>query len=192
MKHADYLHEDRRRNGELFAGQTFSGITGTMAAALASGAHVINLRYPLAALGKFEVTWLHLHYVTIVAYTTPVTAGRRLALRRGSGADSSGGAALDVSRNQSTQTGTLLTGNISTTAALTVTNITLETEVRERFMLVQAGNAGNDYDEIWMPTPGERLILNPGQCLAIVAGQAFDAAGTWQLTIKGGGREILP
>lgn len=170
------------------AGQVFSGNTGTMAAGLVSGAHVLTARYPMAATGRFYLTWLHVHFATIVAFTTPVTAGRRLALRRGSGADASGGNALDVSRCQSDATETLLTGRVADTAALTVTGITLETEARAQLLLAQAGNAGADYDEIWRFD--DPLVLLPGQLFAVVAGATFDAGGTWQANFKGGGFEV--
>lgn len=174
-------------------GQTFSGITGTVAAALASAGVVFGVQYPAAATKRFALEWLHLHYVTLVAYTTPVTAGRRLHLKRGSGGAYTTGTDLDIVRNQSdvaAASETALVGQVATTGALTTTGVTFETPVRYRFVLVQAGNAGNDYDEIWAPADGP-LILNPGQSAALLAGQVFDAVGTWQASIKGGGREIL-
>lgn len=174
--------------GIPFGGQGFSGITGIMAAALASGGSVFVGRYPLAATGQLLVHWIHLHYVTLGSYTTPVTAGRHLAIQRGSGADPSGGTDIDVVRNRSAGAETLLTGKVATTGALTVTSITYETPVRARLLLAQAGNAGNDYDEIW--AFDNTLILAPGQLFGIRAGQLFDAAGTWQLNVKGGASEL--
>jgi hypothetical protein len=189
MRHAEAFRDHNRAEGLSFRGQSFSGITGTMAATLASQACVFAARYPVASLHRFLVQWLHLHYVTLVAYTTPLTAGRRLALKRGSGGDASNGTDIDVVRNQSDLTAEpVLTGQVATTAALTMTSVTFETPVKARLMLTQAGNAGNDYDEIW--TFDEPLILLPGQCIGILAGQAFDAAGTWQLNVKGGGVEV--
>jgi hypothetical protein len=189
MRHAEAFRDHNRAEGLSFRGQSFAGVTGTMAAALASGAAVFAARYPLAATNRFLVQWVHLHYVTLVAYTVPLTAGRRLHLVRGAGADASGGTDIDVVRNQSDLTAeSVLTGKVATTGALTITSITFETAVRARLLLAQAGNAGNDYDEIW--TFDEPLILVPGQLLGIVAGQAFDAAGTWQLNVKGAGVEV--
>ncbi len=92
-------------------------------------------------------------------------------------------------RNQSDLTSeTPLTGMVATTGAMTMTSVVFEDAVRARLMLVQAGNAGNDYDEIWQFD--DPLILLPGQCIGILAGQAFDAAGTWQLNVKGAGVEV--
>jgi site-specific DNA-cytosine methylase len=50
-------------------------------------------RFLLAALQAY-ITRVRLMYTTIVAYTTPVTAGRRLGLYRGAGAAASGGTAI--------------------------------------------------------------------------------------------------
>jgi hypothetical protein len=192
MKQADAIAilEHTYKHGPQ-RGQTFSGVTGTMAAALANAATVCAVRYPLAGTRRFALTWLHLHYVCLGAFTVPVTAGRRLALRRGAGGDPSGGTDLDVVRNQSDISATneaVVTGQISATAALTMTGVTLETAVRMRMLLAHAGASGNDYDEIW--APADPLILLPGQLAAITAGQVFDAAGTWQLSVKGGGVEL--
>ena len=187
-----HSEEFRYRTGVKFTGQSFSGITGAMAAALADQAAVCVLRYPAAATGKLLVDWIHLHYVTLIAYTTAVTAGRRLTLKRGSGdANASGGADLSIVRDQSDVSATeepLCTGQIATTGALTTSGITFETATKARLLLVQAGAAGADYDEIW--TFDDPLILLPGQCVGILAGQAFDAAGTWQLDFKGHCKEL--
>lgn len=167
-----------------YRGQSFSGFTGTMAAALAANSTVLALRYPLASTGKGLIKWLHCHYTCLGAFTTPVTAGRRLALKRGSGGDASGGTNLDFVRDQSSSDETLWTGQVATTGALTMTGVTYETAVRARLMLSQAGAAGADYDEIW--NFDDPLVLLPGELLGIVAPVAFDAGGTWQLSVKGG------
>jgi len=181
----NYQQLRQQAGGSLsFRGQTISGVTGTMAAGLAADAAVCGIRYPLAATAKAAVLWLHLHYVCIGAFTTPVTAGRRLHLIRGSGGDPSGGTALSISRDQSDLTETLLTGQIATTAALTMTGVVFTSEeVKHRMLLAHAGASGASYDEIWRFKNPQ--ILLPGQLLAITAGATFDAAGTWQLNVKG-------
>lgn len=190
MRFAEIIDQHTSK-GRQFKGQGFTGVTGTIAAALAANGSVFAARYPVAATKRFAVQWMHLHYVCLGAFTAPVTAGRRLDLRRGSGGDPSGGVDIAVVRNQSDLTSgteTLLTGQVATTGALTMTNVTLETAVRARLLLAHVGASGNDYDELW--TFDDPLILLPGQLAAIAAGATFDAAGTWQLSVKGAGVEL--
>src|SRR3972149_4070731 len=84
--------------GGLYRGQSFAGFTGTIAAALAASSTVFAGRYPLAATGKYLLKWVHLHFTCLVSFTTPVTAGRRLSLKRGSGGDPSDGTAIAAVR----------------------------------------------------------------------------------------------
>jgi hypothetical protein len=171
-----------------YRGQSFAGFTGTMAAALAAGSTVLAVRYPAAATLAGMLKWMHLHWTCIAAFTTPVTAGRRLSLRRGSGGNPSGGTDLDFVRDQSAGTELLWTGQVATTGALTMTGVTYETPTRARLMLSQAGAAGADYDEIW--TFDDPFILVPGELFGIVAPATMDAGGTWQLSVKGGIVEV--
>jgi hypothetical protein len=175
-----------------YRGQSFAGFTGTMAAALAAGSTVFAARYPAAApaAGMFLVQWMHLHFTCIGSFATPVTAGRRLSLKRGSGGDPTTGTAIDVVRNVSSEaTETLLTGQVATTAALTMTGVTYETPTRSRLMLSEAGSSGFGIDEIWQFD--DPFFLLPGELFGIVAPALFDASGTWQLSVKGGGVEVL-
>lgn len=172
-----------------FAGQTFSGVTGTIGAGLTAGSAVAVVRYPGSK--KFALSWLHVHVSTIVAFTTPVTAGRRLHLRHGTGgagwdAGAAGGAALDVSRNWSSGAETKVDGRVASTGALTTTGLTFA-DVKARLLLSQAGASGADYDEIWRFD--EPLILLPNEVVGLVAGATFDVGGTWEAEIKGGGFE---
>jgi hypothetical protein len=167
-------------------GGSFDGVTGTMAAALASGAAVFAQRFDEAlADGVVQIDWIHLHYVCLVAFTAPVTAGRALVLKRGASAtaDPAGGAATTHMGDELGGSGGLA-GRVATTGALTMTGITLESAVRRRLLLAHAGAAGNDYDEIWS-FADDPLYLSPGESIALVAEQAFDAAGTWQLSVTG-------
>lgn len=180
----NYQQLRQQAGGSLsFRGQTVSGVTGTMAAGLAADAAVAAFRYPVAATAKCAVLWLHLHYVCIGAFTTPVAAGRRLHVIRGSGGDPSGGTALDVSRDESDLSETKLTGQIATTAALTMTSVVFTNEVpKGRMLLTHAGASGASYDEIWRWEDPQILI--PGELLAVTAGATFDVVGTWQLNLK--------
>lgn len=175
--------------GSLYRGQTWSGVTGTMAAALAANATVGAVRYPLTATGKALIKWMHLHFSCLGNFTTPVTAARQLRLKRGSGGDPSGGTDLDFTRDQSTPTTeTLLTGQIATTAGLTMTSVTYETPARARLLVSHVGSSGLDYDELWVFD--DPYVLLPGELCGIVTPAQFDAVGTWQLGWKGGAVEV--
>jgi hypothetical protein len=169
-------------------GQTISGFTGTMAAGLTAASTVLAARYPSAALGLGILKWMHLHYTCLLGFTAPITAGRRLSLKRGSGADATGGTDLDVVRDISSSTETLWTGKVASTTGLGGA-ITYETATRRRMQLAHAGVAGVDYDELWVFD--DPLIFLPGQVCGIVAPAAFDAVGTWQLSAHMGVSEVL-
>jgi hypothetical protein len=189
MRYSDALAVDASLGSFAnYRGQGFAGMTGTMAAALSANSTVLALRYPLAATGLGLLKWMHLHFTCIGAFTTAVTAGRRLALKRGSGGDPSGGADLDITRDQAAGTELLWAGKVATTGALTMTNVAYETAARARLMLSQCGAAGSDYDEIW--TFDDPFFAAPGELFGIVAPATFDAGGTWQLSVKGGCVEV--
>src|SRR4051794_31870639 len=76
------------------ASYSVSTITGTIAAALAANSAVYAMRVSPSGAKTAYVTKVRLRWTTIGAFTTPITAARRLALYRGSGAASSGGTAL--------------------------------------------------------------------------------------------------
>jgi hypothetical protein len=192
MNFADLVQKYFAKKGsQPFNGCKFSGSTGVMAAALAADAAAFTLRYPDTGTKLWALQWLHIHVTCLTAFTTPVTAGRRLHLVRSTDVDSaaSGGAAVDVVRNDSRYTSEVLpVGRISTTAALTTTGIIFDTAAVARLALSQVGTSGADYDELW--TFDDPLILIPGQTVALTAGALFDTAGTWQATVKGGGAEL--
>lgn len=176
-------------------GYTYAGITGTIAAALTANSSVFAMRLsPTAGSVKAYIRKLRLQYTTIVAYTTAVTAGRRLALFRGAGAAASGGTGVGSSlvapkdTNYSASQFDIASGGdirISTTGALTVTGITYETEPMEVMTLVHVGAAGAYVEHTfeWNILGGSPLVLNAGQLLAVRNPAAMDAAGTWQLGV---------
>jgi len=183
------------REGLPRRGQIITGITGTMAAGLSVGSTVWAFRYPASASGVLYVSRVHQHYCCIGSFTTPVTAGRRLHLVRGSGGDPSGSSALDVERKNANDTlETLVSGRIANTGGVTVTSVSYETPVKRRLLLAHAGSAGVDYDEEWRfdGIAAEPLYLQPGQLLGCVAGATFDAAGTWQLNLSVDAIELVP
>ena len=170
---------------------TMSATTGTIAAALAANSTVLALRMSPAAgnLNAF-ITRVRLMYTTIVAYTTPVTAGRRLGLYRGAGAAASGGTAVAdfTQKDASAPASQCAAGQggdarIATTLGLTVTGITYETQPIVEAPLVHVGAAGAFADFTFefdmLPHP---IVLSAGQLLAVRNPAAMDAAGTWTLT----------
>lgn len=172
-----------------------SSITGTIAAAAAANATFFAMRLdPGAGTRLAFIERIRCQYTTIVAYTTPVTANRRLALYRGSGAATSGGTAITEAVRKDTAHGTASEFDaanggdirISTTGALTVTGITYETNPIRTQSLVHAGAAGAVSEWVWefAATECAPIVLQPGQLIAIRNPVAMDAAGTWQLSIS--------
>lgn len=175
-----------------------SDITGTIAAALAANSSVFGMRLDPGSAVNAYITRVMLRYTTIVAYTTPITAGRRLALQRFSGAAMSGGTAIAaVSAADSNYTGSEFnTANggdvrIATTGALTVTGVTFEGLNFGVETLVHVGAAGayiqSEYE--WDTSQGGPVVLRPGQGLCVRNPAAMDAAGTWQLGVTVHGYE---
>lgn len=172
-------------------GQGFSvaEVTGTIAAALAQNSSVFAMRLDPSSSMRAYIERFRLQYSTVVAYTTPVTAGRRLGLFRGSGAAASGGTSITVANPKHTtyaasefDTASGGAMSISTTGALTVTGITFEAAPIRLFTLVEVGAAGGYKEQVWeFDSP---LVLEPGQVLAIRNPVAMDAAGTWQLAVN--------
>jgi hypothetical protein len=186
-------------------GQSHRGITGTMAAGLAAGSYVYGIQFPSTASGLYIPGWIHLHFVCLSAMTNAISAGRRLALRRGTGGAFTGGSDIDVVSDLdatgntplgnpesfgSTDSEPACVGKVASTAALTTSTsggITFETAASKAMLLAHTGSAGQDYDELWT---FDGLALLPGQSLGILAPAAFDAAGTWQLSVKGWGAVV--
>lgn len=177
------------------------GQTTTMAAALASLATVWLMRMATGAGSRIaRIDRLRLHYTTIIAYTTPLTVGRRLAVFRGTSSSpvTSGGAALDPNPPKELTYGASSFDSasggdvrIATTAALVTTNVTFETIPMKVMPLAHVGTAGASY-EVVFDFNEHPCILRAGQVLAVRAGALFDAAGTWQLAVNSEWREETP
>lgn len=176
-------------------GYSYAGITGTVAAALAANSSVFAMRLsPAAGSIKAYIRKLRVQYTTIVAYTTAVTAGRRLALFRGAGAAASGGTGVASSQLFAKDTNYAASQfdpasggdvRIATTGALTVTGITYETEPFEVLTLIHVGAAGAFVEHTfeWNILGSLPLTLNAGQLIALRNPAAMDAAGTWQIGV---------
>lgn len=169
-----------------------SSISGTIGAALAANSSVFAMRVDPGSSKNAWIRRLRISYTTIVAYTTPVTAGRRLAVYRGSNAAASGGTGISTTipgldstaANSEVQTSEGGDARISTTGALTVTGITFEAQELLTMPLVHVGAAGAFTEQIWEWDDFEHPpVLRAGQLLAIRNPAAMDAAGTWQLAV---------
>lgn len=178
-------------------GVNIAATTGTIAAALAANSAVFCARLDPGSTGNAYITNMRLDFTTIVAFTTAVTAGRRLAVFRGSGAACSGGTASPALLDDSTTTSEFNTAQggdtrVASTGALTVTGITFETDPVAICTLAHVGAAGGFYscEPISKDDAlGHPLVIRPGQVLAIRNPVAMDAAGTWQLGITISGVE---
>lgn len=170
-------------------GYAYSAATGTLTAAIAANSSFLVMRLSPAASVNAFVDRIRIQFTTIVAFTTPVTAGRRLAMYRGSGAAASGGtasAALAVkdSTRPVSNFNSAVGGDarVSTTGALTVTGITYETEPFAIMTLSHVGAAGGFMEDVFEFSESLPLVLIPGQLIAIRNPAAMDAAGTWQMS----------
>lgn len=172
---------------------SIGAVTGTIAAALGANSAVFAMRVDPGSAVKAYIERLALQYTTIVAYTTPITAGRRLAIFRGSGAAASGGTALaTIAAKDSTGAVSEVAAasggdaRIATTGALTVTGITFEADPIAILTLTHVGAAGGYIERIFEfhATENGPIILQPGQVLAVRNPAAMDAAGTWQLGVN--------
>jgi hypothetical protein len=173
-----------------------SSVTGTMAAALSANSSVFAMRLDPAAGSTYKayIERMRIQFTTIVAFTTPVTANRRLALYRGSGAAASGGTALAAAAKKDTADGNSQFNSgeggdmrIATTAGLTVTGITYETQEIRTMTLVHVGAAGAHYECVWefgATDASGPAVLNQGELWALRNPVVFDAAGTWQLGVN--------
>lgn len=179
-------------------GFSMSGITGTVSATLSGNSTVFAMRFSPSATNVAFIDKVVVRYTTIAAYTTPVTAGRRLALFRGAGAAASGGTTPvpPVARHLSLATSDFLaasggSSSISTTGALTVTGITYEADPISVYSLVHLGAAGAyaEFSTLFTDCGQSALVIKPGQVLAIRNPAAMDAGGTWQMAVEVSWRE---
>lgn len=191
------FESDKRASRVCIVGRgnafSVSSITGTVAAALAINSSVFAMRLDPGSANRAFIERVRLQFTTIVAFTTAVTAGRRLAIYRGSGANAAGGTAIaTVAKKHSTSSGSEFESaqggdvRISTTGALTVTGITYETNEFATMPLVHVGAAGAFFEEVFEfhATESHPIVLEPGQLLAVRNPVAMDAAGTWQLAVR--------
>jgi hypothetical protein len=180
-------------------GYSASGVTGTVAAALGANSAVFAMRLDPGSSARAYIDRVRLQYTCLVAFTVPLTAGRRLALFRGSGAATAGGASMGdaVPKHTTHPASEFNIGSggdlrIATTGALTVTGITWEAQPIATMPLVHVGNAGNYAEALFEFAASEsyEVVLEPGQVLGIRNPAVMDAAGTWQLGVGVQWREV--
>jgi len=167
--------------------------TGTMAAALGADSIVFALRADTtaASVTGVYVDRMRLAFQTIVAFTTPITAGRRLGIFRASnaGAEVTGGTDVKASirkKDTNAPASSVALALIATTAALTAGGLSREAAPLAHLDLVSVGAAGGRLEHIYelANTNPQEWCINPGEYLVISNPAAMDAAGTWQLTVN--------
>lgn len=169
-----------------------AGTSGIIAAALAANSSIFALRLDPLAAGdvRLYLDRLRVQITTLTAFTTPVTAGRRLSLFRGNGAAASGGTALTVAQKWSASVGSEVTGGgdarIASTGALTVTGITFETPSLREMSMAHIGASGAfvEYALEFAAAESAPIVLEPGQLIAIRNPVLMDAAGTFQIAVS--------
>ena len=175
-------------------GYSVAEVTGTVAAALAANSCVFAMRLDPGATDRAFIDRVRLQWTTLVAFTTAVSAGRRLALYRGSGAATAGGTSIPeaskkwaagaaASEFDLAQGGDI---RIATTGSLTQTGITWEARPIAVATLSHAGAAGAFYETIleFAPSESYEVVLEPGQLLGVRTPVVMDAVGTWQLGVN--------
>ena len=195
------IHVDVNSNGLITSSRplgydmqyTASGITGTMAAALAANSTVFILYNAFNATRNIHITSFSVQFVTIAAFTAPVTAGRRLELYRGlygTTAPTGGTAVLIAQKlsNGSVSKADPANGGacqISSTGTLTTTGLTFETSSMGTMTLTSAGAAGAYRERLfdWTGSNEQAIELLPGESISIRNPIAMDAGGTWNIAI---------
>ena len=172
-----------------------SGITGIMAAALAANSSIFTMRSNPASGKRLFIDRIRIQYTTLVAFTTALTAARRLAVTRSTAASASpsGGTAITtVAQKNISSVASICSSagsgdiRIATTGLLTMTGITLDTNnPAAQLSLSHVGAAGGFYDFLLNLASADSapFIIEPGQVLSVFNPAAMDAGGTWQAMI---------
>lgn len=171
-----------------------SANTGIISAGLAANSSVFALRTaPGNAKPGIRIRRMILDWGVSTNFTTPITADRRLAIFRGSGAAASGGTSLPNALVMNADaalcpTDTASGGDvrIATTGALTVTGITYETTPIATMLLVGHGviTANQKIGVFDFGGTGQHpLVLRAGELIGIRNPAAMDAAGVWGLGV---------
>lgn len=166
-----------------------AGVSGTVAAALAQDSVVFAmLADPAASLSAY-LDQLRLSFTAIVAFTTPITAGRRLGIYRATGGvATTGGTALNVVKKKgATAPASVITSvRIAAAAALGVAGIAREADPILVADLVHVGAAGGRVEFVYDFAPPNNVPheIRAGELLVVSNPVAMDAGGTWQLGVN--------
>ncbi len=177
-------------------GYAISGMSGTIGAGLAQDSLVLALlcdpvQGNVAANHKLGMYFdrLAIAFTTIAAFTTPVTAGRRLGVYRATGGQpATGGTALAIAKKDAANAPASVCASalIAAAGALGTAGITREATPIGTMDLTHVGAAGARQDFLFeLAAPANAPIaINPGELLVVSNPVTFDAGGTWQLTLK--------
>lgn len=173
-----------------------AGISGTVGAALAANSVVFAmLASPTAELWAY-LEQIRLSFTTIVAFGTPVTAGRRLGVYRATGGvAATGGTALGVVKKKgaSVPASVITDVRIAAAAALGVAGIVRDADPLIVMDLVHVGAAGARTEFVYeYKAPKTPHAILPGELLVVSNPAAMDAAGTWQLGVTVDWRDGMP
>lgn len=167
-----------------------AGKTGTIGAGAAS-ASVFTMRLSPTATCRAYIWKMNLAYCTITNMSASPAATNNIALWRFRSATPSGGGALGASAKRSSggPASQMADIRISTTAGLTMTNVTFDASSLYSRLLTTSASAGNAQEWTWGGRQGGNIdfplvILQPGEGIALRNGASFDATGTWQAMVQ--------
>lgn len=178
-------------------GYGLSGTSGIIAAALGANSVIFATKCAVQAVAantdanarlQCVIQRMKIAFTCITAFTTPVTAARRLTMHRASnaGAEIGGGVLIVPVKKDTRAPASIMTPTqIGNVAGITVGGLTLEADPLATFDLAHCGNAGQRQDFVLehAPVMSSPLCLNPGDYLAIQNPVAMDAGGTFQFQI---------
>lgn len=174
-------------------GYGVSGVSGVVAAALAQDAVILSLlcdpqvslaSTPRQKLGMY-FDRVRLAFTTIVAFTTPITAARRLGIYRAAGVAATGGTALPVvKKDTNAPTSVCTDARIAAAGALGFT-AAREASPIMTLDLTHVGTAGARQEFVYeLAAPANNpFAINPGELLVVSNPVVMDAAGTFQLSV---------
>ena len=178
-------------------GYAVSGVSGAIAAGLAQDSLVLALlcdpaQGNVAANHKLGMYFdrLALAFTTVAAFTTPITAGRRLGIYRATGGQAAtGGTPLTVAKKDAANApaSVCTSAQIAAAGALgAAAGIAREATPIGTMDLTHVGTAGARQEFLFeLAAPGNaEIVLAPGELLVVSNPVAMDAGGTWQLTVK--------
>lgn len=168
--------------------------TGTIGAALAANSTLFAMQLDPSSTRRAFIERVRVEWVTLVAFTTPITAGRRLGLHGAqlSGTPTGGTAiAAAMPKHGISDTSEFSAANggdirIASTGTLTVAG-TVNANAYREMLVVHTGAAGAYRDVVWEFAGGaesQPIQLDPGQALLLRNPQVMDAAGTFQLAVS--------